>query len=99
LGFDRVAANELGVKGNALDGTLKGDIIDGEAKKKAVLAFCNDLGCDPGEALVIGDGANDLPMMHAVGFSVAYHAKPKVREAATAAIDFGALDNLLHWFE
>ena len=99
LGFDRVAANVLGVKGEALDGTLIGDIIDGEAKKKAVLAFCDDLGCDPGEVLVIGDGANDLPMMNAVGFSVAYHAKPKVREAATAAIDHGGLDSLLHWFE
>jgi phosphoserine phosphatase len=99
LGFDRVAANVLGVEGDALDGTLVGDIIDGQAKKKAVLAFCDDLGCDPGEVLVIGDGANDLPMMHAVGFSVAYHAKPKVREAATAAIDHGGLDSLLHWFE
>ena len=99
LGFDRVAANVLGVKGDALDGTLVGDIIDGAAKKRAVLDFCNDLGCDPGEVLAIGDGANDLPMMHAVGFSVAFHAKPKVREAATAAIDFGALDSLLNWFE
>jgi len=99
LGFDRVAANVLGVQGDALDGKLVGDIIDGAAKKTAVLAFCNDLGCDPGEVLVIGDGANDLPMMQAVGFSVAYHAKPKVREAATAAIDHGGLDSLLHWFE
>ncbi|MDY0329117.1 MAG: phosphoserine phosphatase SerB [Thiomonas sp.] len=99
LGFDRVAANVLGVKDDALDGTLVGDIIDGAAKKRAVLDFCNDLGCDPGEVLAIGDGANDLPMMHAVGFSVAFHAKPKVREAATAAIDFGALDSLLNWFE
>ena len=99
LGFDRVAANVLGVQGDALDGTVVGAVIDGEAKKQAVLAFCNDLGCDPGQVLVLGDGANELPMMHAVGFSVAYHAKPKVREAATAAIDHGGLDSLLHWFE
>ncbi|MGA8008196.1 MAG: phosphoserine phosphatase SerB, partial [Thiomonas sp.] len=99
LGFDRVAANVLGASGNALDGTLIGPIIDGEAKKKAVLDFCNDLGCDPGEVLVIGDGANDLPMMNAVGFSVAFHAKPKVRKSTTATIDHGHLDSLLHWFE
>jgi phosphoserine phosphatase len=98
LGFDRVAANVLGVRGDALDGTVVGEVIDGEAKKRAVLAFCDTLGCDPGKALVIGDGANDLPMMHAAGFSVAYHAKPKVRAAATAAIDFGGLDSVLHWF-
>jgi len=99
LGFDRIAANVLGVSGEQLDGTLVGPIVDGAAKKKAVLDFCADLGCDPGQVLVIGDGANDLPMMNAVGFSVAFHAKPKVREITTAAIDHGPLDSLLHWFE
>jgi phosphoserine phosphatase len=43
----------------------------------------------------MGDGANDLPMMDAVGLSVAYHAKPKVREQAMVAINEGGLDRLL----
>ena len=46
-------------------------------------------------AIAVGDGANDLPMMAAAGLSVAYHAKPKVREAAMVAIDEGGLDRLL----
>jgi phosphoserine phosphatase len=48
--------------------------------------------------MVIGDGANDLPMMKQAGTSVAYHAKPVVRAAANLAIDFGGLDTLLEWF-
>jgi phosphoserine phosphatase len=43
----------------------------------------------------VGDGANDLPMMEVVGLSVAYHAKPKVREQAMVAINSGGLDRLL----
>ena len=99
LPIDRVKANVLGMKDDALDGTLVGTIVDGQGKKQAMLGYCAELGCDPGQVLVIGDGANDLPMMHAAGFSVAYHAKPKVREGATASVDFGGLDGVLHWFE
>lgn len=43
----------------------------------------------------VGDGANDLPMMSVAGLSVAYHAKPKVREQAMVAINSGGLDRLL----
>jgi phosphoserine phosphatase len=43
----------------------------------------------------MGDGANDLPMMGVAGLSVAYHAKPKVREQAMVAINSGGLDRLL----
>ncbi|HEX5285452.1 MAG TPA: HAD hydrolase family protein, partial [Polaromonas sp.] len=56
---------------------------------------CEQLGIDPKQAIAIGDGANDLPMMGEAGLSVAYHAKPKVREQAMAAINEGGLDRLL----
>ena len=46
-------------------------------------------------AIAMGDGANDLPMMGVAGLSVAYHAKPKVREQAMVAINSGGLDRLL----
>ena len=53
----------------------------------------------PKQAIAVGDGANDLPMMTACsqagGLSVAYHAKPLVRAQAMVAINSGGLDQLL----
>jgi phosphoserine phosphatase len=76
-----------------------GDICDGDEKKRMLLATCAQLQIDPKQAIAIGDGANDLPMMGVAGLSVAYHAKPKVREKAMVAIDAGGLDRLLELFE
>ncbi len=56
---------------------------------------CEQLGITPRQAIAMGDGANDLPMMGEAGLSVAYHAKPKVREQAMVAINEGGLDRLL----
>jgi phosphoserine phosphatase len=72
-----------------------GDICDGEEKKKMLLATCALLHIDPKQAIAVGDGANDLPMMGVSGLSVAYHAKPKVRDQAMVAINDGGLDRLL----
>jgi phosphoserine phosphatase len=67
-----------------------------------VLSTCADLGITPAQAIAMGDGANDLPMMQlcadAGGLSVAYHAKPKVRAQAMVAVNTGGLDRLLQVF-
>ena len=60
-----------------------------------LLQTCTQLGIDPQQAIAMGDGANDLLMMGAAGLSVAYQAKPKVREQAMVAINAGGLDRLL----
>ena len=103
LGIDFARANVLEVQDGLLTGKLVnqpwGDICDGEEKRRMLLATCADLGITPGQAIAMGDGANDLPMMQACadagGLSVAYHAKPKVREQAMVAINSGGLDRLL----
>ena len=99
LGIDVARSNVLEIEGGALTGRMVdqpwGDICDGEEKKKMLLATCASFGIDPSRAIAVGDGANDLPMMSVAGLSVAYHAKPKVREAANVAIDAGGLDRLL----
>ena len=102
LGIDFTRANVLGIRDDRLTGRLVdqawGDICDGEEKKKMLLATCAQLGLKPSQAIAVGDGANDLPMMSVVGLSVAYHAKPRVREQAMVAIDSGGLDRLLEIF-
>jgi phosphoserine phosphatase len=106
LGIDYVKANVLEVKDGKLTGKLVmqpwGEICDGEEKRKTVASICADLGVTPAQAIAMGDGANDLPMMklceEAGGLSVAYHAKPKVRAQAMVAINEGGLDRLLSVF-
>ena len=72
-----------------------GDICDGAEKRKMLLHICTQMGISPKQAIAMGDGANDLLMMGEAGLSVAYHAKPKVREQAMVAINDGGLDRLL----
>jgi phosphoserine phosphatase len=72
-----------------------GDICDGAEKRKTLLETCDLLGISPQQAIAMGDGANDLPMMGEAGLSVAYHAKPAVRAQAMVAINAGGLDRLL----
>ena len=99
LGLDFAKSNRLQVEGGLLTGELVsqawGDICDGKEKRKTLLETCASLGILPSQAIAVGDGANDLPMMGAAGLSVAYHAKPKVREQAMVAINAGGLDRLL----
>ncbi len=95
LGMNEAHANTLEIENGLLTGRVLGDIVDGEAKKQHLLRLCARLGCDPRQSIAVGDGANDLPMMGASGLSVAFHAKPKVREQAMVAINEGGLDRLL----
>jgi phosphoserine phosphatase len=99
LGIDFTRSNVLEVHDGRLTGRMVdqswGDICDGEEKRKMLLETCERLGISPRQAIAMGDGANDLPMMGEAGLSVAYHAKPKVREQSMVAIDRGGLDRLL----
>ena len=99
LGMDFVRSNELEIEGGALTGRVVmqdwGDICDGEQKRLMLLQSCASIGCRPDQAMAVGDGANDLPMMGAAGLSVAYHAKPSVRAQAMVSIEDGGMDRLL----
>ncbi len=99
LGIDYTRSNVLEVAQGKLTGRMVdqpwGDICDGEEKRRMLLATCEALGLAPRQAIAVGDGANDLPMMGVAGLSVAYQAKPRVREQAMVAINTGGLDRLL----
>jgi phosphoserine phosphatase len=102
LQMDYTRSNVLEVADGKLTGRLVdqpwGDICDGAEKRKMLLETCAQLGISPQQTIAVGDGANDLPMMGEAGLSVAYHAKPKVREQAMVAINQGGLDRLLKLF-
>jgi len=99
LGIRFARSNVLEIAHGRLTGRMVdqvwGDICDGAEKRRALLELASLMGIEPRQAIAMGDGANDLPMMAAAGLSVAYHAKPKVREQAHVAIDQGGLDRLL----
>ena len=99
LAIDFTRSNVLAIEDGKLTGAMVdqpwGDICDGAEKRKMLLETCAAMGISPKQAIAVGDGANDLPMMGEAGLSVAYHAKPKVREQAMVAIDSGGLDRLL----
>ena len=102
LNIDYTRSNVLEIEGGVLTGKMVdqpwGDICDGAEKRRMLLQTCADLGISPQKAIAMGDGANDLPMMAQAGLSVAYHAKPKVREQAMVAINSGGLNRLLTLF-
>jgi phosphoserine phosphatase len=103
LGIDHTRSNVLEIESGPNCGQLTGrmvdqpwgDICDGEEKRKMLLETCALLGISPQQAIAMGDGANDQPMMGEAGLSVAYHAKPAVRAQAMVAINEGGLDRLL----
>ena len=99
LKIDFARSNILEIDNGVLTGGLVkqswGDICDGAEKRRTLLEVASLLGIEPHQCIAMGDGANDLPMMAEAGLSVAYHAKPKVREQAMVAINSGGLDRLL----
>jgi phosphoserine phosphatase len=91
-------ANILEIAGGKLTGKTLGPVIDAQKKQDTVREICEQIGCTPAQAIVIGDGANDLRMMAIAGISVAYHAKPIVRSETKHAINHCGLDSVLNYF-
>lgn len=99
LGFDFATSNELEIAGGKITGRTLGDIVDAATKAERLNLLRNELGLKPEQAIAIGDGANDIPMLESVGLSIAYHAKPATREKASVALNFSGLDGVLNLFE
>ncbi len=96
IGFDRMIANQLGIKDGHLDGTVTGEIVGAQTKRDTLHAALTDNGWKVANALAVGDGANDIPMIEAAGLGVAYHAKPKTAAAAAACVRFNDLTAILY---
>ena len=95
LGFDEVRANVLTVRDGKLVGTVDGPIVDASVKRATLIEACAKLGIDRDATMALGDGANDMAMVEASGWGVAYRAKPALAEVADARLDHHGLDALL----
>lgn len=95
LQLDFTRANVLEIHDGKLTGGVIGDIVDAQTKRRCLLEQANIFGIPLGQTVAIGDGANDLPMIHAAGMGIAFHAKPKVVAEAPFAINTGGLDQVL----
>jgi phosphoserine phosphatase len=96
IGFDRVIANRLGTEGGHLTGTVDEPIVGAQTKRAALLDAAAERRLDTSDALAIGDGANDIPMIEAAGLGIAYHAKPAAGAAAAARVEHNDLTALLY---
>ena len=97
LNLSEAYGNVLEVDNRILTGRICGEIVDAETKARLVTRRLNSLHCKAKQAIAMGDGANDIKMMNCVSFSVAYHAKQKVRTAARFQIDYGDFAVLCDW--
>jgi phosphoserine phosphatase len=96
IGVHDFCANSLEFSNGRLTGEITTRIIDAEGKAEFVRHLAKRHGIPLSEVVVIGDGANDIPMMRAARLSVAYHAKPKVVEAASCSLSHAGLDGVLY---
>lgn len=96
LGFHEHRANELLIESGTLTGTVREPILGKDAKLEALHMITARLGLSPEDAITVGDGANDLPMLKAAGLGVALHAKPRVQAEAPVRINHGDLTALLY---
>lgn len=93
LGFEHVVANRLAVAHGKLTGGLVGAIVDSSVKERVLReAVAERAGA---ASLATGDGANDIPMLRAASYGIAYHAKPKARAAAHGWVEQGDLTAVL----
>jgi phosphoserine phosphatase len=86
LGIPRFHANALEVEHGALTGRVAGEVVDRAVKARTLREFAADAGVPLDRTVAIGDGANDLDMLAAAGFGIAFNAKPVVCAQADAVV-------------
>ena len=97
LALDDTFANVLEIVDGKLTGKVLGDVVDAQVKADSLRLLAEKYQIPTSQTVAMGDGANDLVMMAAASFGVAFHAKPIVLAQADSSINQQGLDCLLHW--
>jgi phosphoserine phosphatase len=95
VGFDLDLANDLEISDGRLTGELLGPILDKDGKVNALRTLSAERGLTPADAIAVGDGANDLPMLLEAGLGVAFRGKPLLRRQVRAQVSHSDLTALL----
>ena len=95
LGLDCYVANELEVSAGVLTGKVSGEIVDASMKAKTLISWAETFGIELSQTIAIGDGANDIKMLQAAGFAVAFRPKDILREHADLVIEGDSLKPLI----
>lgn len=98
LQLTRAVANTLEIVDGKLTGKVLGEIVDAEAKARLLAELADELGLQQQQIIALGDGANDLKMLAAAGYGIAFHAKPKVQAAAAYTLNHVGLDGVIAYF-
>jgi phosphoserine phosphatase len=97
LALDATFANTLEIVDGKLTGKVLGSVVDAQVKADSLTLLAEQYQIPTSQTVAMGDGANDLIMMAAAAFGVAFHAKPIVLAQADSSINKQGLDCLLHW--
>ena len=96
-GLDYGIANQLKIEDGKVSGELEGEIIDAEAKERALISLAEKEGFSLRQVVAVGDGANDIKMLARAGLGIAFNAKPIVQRQAQASINQSDLKLILYF--
>jgi phosphoserine phosphatase len=91
IGLDYWLANELEVSNGKLTGKVIGPVISAEEKSSALKSWAVESDVELKDTIAIGDGANDIQMLQASGFAIAFRPKPILRDYADFVIEENSL--------
>ena len=99
LNLDFFKANNLEIENDVITGKIIGEIVDAEVKARTLLRWAGEYGFDLSSTVAVGDGANDIQMLKASGFAVAFRPKEVLRDHADLIIEGDSLEPLISVLE